>query len=721
MALDFKGLNASLLFRAKDVLPQWFPHGKFIGGEFVVGGVSGEKGDSLSINWQRGVWKDFSTDEGGADLISLYAAQHALTQGQAFKQLSGQYDAPPAGLPVPAAPPKPPKKVVQQLPPEDAARPSFVHFRHGPAVAVYEYRAASGAIIGYITRHEPPGARKQFIPWTWDAEKSDWQSVGFTDPRPLYGLDLLAAQPGKPVLIVEGEKAAEAAKRICGHVYLPVTWPGGAAAVNKVDWSALAGRKVIIWPDADEAGVRAAETIADLLSDRAASVKIIDVSGMADKWDAADAAAEGMAYDTFVSWAKPRLAAYEAQTTAEKAQAERTAQGAGLQSRVELWGHLGLELAGEGKGPIPNLDNACRILERWDGFSGAVWYDTFRERIFTTWDGDRREWTDNDDLRLTRQIQAEIYCPRMSVETVHGALQLTAYKQRKNELTEWLNSLTWDGTFRLERLLADGFGAHDKPYHSEVGRCFLLGMVARAYRPGCKVDTMPILEGAQGTGKSSALRILGGEWFAECHESVTTKDFYQVLKGAWLVEISEMHSFDRSEVERIKGIISCGVDRYRAPYGRNAEDHPRQSVFAGTTNRDDWQRDDTGARRFWAVRCGQIDSAWLAVNRDQLFAEAAHRFRAGESWWSVPTVEAAAEADERRPRDAWEDCLRTWLDDNRQYTMTEILAGGLEIPPARQDRISQLRVGSALRALGWEPHSIRGKNHAVIRVWKRKD
>lgn len=718
MPLDFKGLNASLLLRAKDVLPQWFPNGKFIAGEFVVAGLDGGRGDSLSVNWQKGVWKDFSTDEGGADLISLYAAQHALTQGQAFKQLSGQYDPPPQ--PLPAAPPLPAKKQKQALPPEDAARPTFVHFRHGPAVAVYEYRTTESQLIGYITRHEPPGARKQFLPWTWDPEKTEWQCVGFVDPRPLYGLEALAAHPGKPVLLVEGEKAAEAAKRICGHVYLPITWPGGAAAVAKVDWSPLSGRKVIIWPDADEAGIRAAGAIAELLSDRVASVKIIDVDGMPDKWDAADAAADGMSYDKFVAWGKPRLSQYEVQTADEKVAAATVARSAGLQSRVELWGHLGLELAGEGKGPIPNLDNCCRILERWDGFTGSVWYDTFKERVFTAWDGDKREWTDNDDLRLTRQIQAEVYVPRMTVETVHSALRLTAHRQRKNELTEWLDSLAWDGTFRCERLLADGFGAHDKPYHAEVGRCFLLGMVARAYRPGCKVDTMPILEGAQGTGKSSALRILGGEWFAECHESITTKDFYQVLKGAWLVEISEMHSFDRSEVERIKGIISCGVDRYRAPYGRNAEDHPRQSVFAGTTNRDDWQRDDTGARRFWAVRCGAIDAAWLAVHREQLFAEAVHRFRAGESWWSVPTVEAAAEADERRPRDAWEDLLRTWLDDGRQYTMTQILSGCLDIPPARQDRVSQLRVGSALRALGWNPHSIRGKHNAVIRVWARK-
>ncbi len=718
MQLDFKGLSAFLLANAKDVLAQWFPHGKVVGSEFVVAGLSGGQGESLSINWQKGVWKDFSTNEAGADLISLYAAQNGMTQGQAFKALSPNSRPVQVRQPVATPPPKPP--VVQVLPPESAKRPTFVHFRHGPAVASFEYRTKTGALIGYITRHEPAGARKQFIPWTWDADKGDWQCVGFVDPRPLYGLDILESNPTKPVLLVEGEKAAEAAKRIAGHVYLPVTWPGGASAVAKVDWSALSGRKVIVWPDADEAGIKAAAAIAEILSDKAASVKVIDVKGMPEKWDAADAAAAGMAYDGFVEWARPRLAHYEPKTSDEKAAIANAEKSAGLQDRVQLWNFLGLELSGEGKGPIANLDNACRILERWDGFSGSVWYDTFKERIFTAWEGDKREWNDNDDLNLTRQIQSEIYCPRMPVETVHQALRLTAHKQRKNELREWLDSLKWDGNSRLECLFTTGFGAFDKPYHSEVGKCFLLGMVARAYRPGCKVDTMPILEGAQGTGKSSALRILGGEWFAECHESVTTKDFYQVLKGAWLVEISEMHSFDRSEVERIKGIISCAVDRYRSPYGRNAEDHPRQSVFAGTTNRDDWQRDDTGARRFWGVRCGQIDSAWLAVNRDQLFAEAVHRFNAGENWWSVPTVEAAAEADERRPRDAWEDVLRTSLDDSRQYTMTQVLNTCLDIPPAKQDRISQLRVGSALRALGWEPRTYRSTRGITIRVWVKK-
>ena len=345
MALDFKGLNDSLLFRAKEVLPQWFPGGKFISGEFVVAGLDGGSGGSLSINWRKGVWKDFATDETGGDLISLYAAQNGMTQGQAFKALSQEFGGQPAPRPVQIS--RPAKKQVQAMPPEDAPRPAFDHARHGPAVAVYEYTTATGAIIGYISRHEPPDARKQFIPWTWG--DNQWQCVGFVDPRPLYGLDAIAAAPTKTVLLVEGEKAAEAAKRICGHVYVPVTWPGGAAAVNKVDWAALGGRKVLIWPDADEPGIRAANAIAELLSDKASAVRIIDVSGMPDKWDAADAAASGMAYDQWTAWAKPRLAKYDPKTTDEKERAAVQAEGAGLQSRVELWNHLGLELAGEGK------------------------------------------------------------------------------------------------------------------------------------------------------------------------------------------------------------------------------------------------------------------------------------------------------------------------------------------------------------------------------------
>src|SRR5690606_16976269 len=156
-------------------------------------------------------------------------------------------------------------------------------------------------------------------------------------------------------------------------------------------------------------------------------------------------------------------------------------------------------------------------------------------------------------------------------------------------------SLKWDGTSRIERLMIEGFGTLDSQYYREISRCFLISIAARICEPGCKVDTMPVFEGPQGNRKSSALRALGGKFFTECHEKVTSKDFYSVLHGHFLVEIAEMDAFSGAQVETIKGVISNQVDRYRLPYDKHATSNPRQCVFAGTTNRRDWNRDETGA------------------------------------------------------------------------------------------------------------------------------
>src|SRR5207302_6188158 len=132
------------------------------------------------------------------------------------------------------------------------------------------------------------------------------------------------------------------------------------------------------------------------------------------------------------------------------------------------------------------------------------------------------------------------------------------------------------------------------------------------------VDNMLVLDGTQGIGKSSALRAIAGEWFAEQHESATSKDFYQVLQGKMLVEISEMDSFSRAEVTKVKQVVTCTNDRFRESYGRRAEDHPRQCIFVGTSNK--WTHDDeTGARRFWPIDCrGTVDVAAIAAVRPQL-------------------------------------------------------------------------------------------------------
>jgi putative DNA primase/helicase len=282
-------------------------------------------------------------------------------------------------------------------------------------------------------------------------------------------------------------------------------------------------------------------------------------------------------------------------------------------------------------------------------------------------------------------------------------------------------TLEWDKTPRLNSLMPLGFGAERNNYTEAVGRCFVMGMAARVLNPGCKVDNMPVLEGPQGGFKSSALEALGGAWFSECHEPVTSKDFFQIMQGRMLIEISELHAFRRSEVERIKGIISCRIDRYRKSYGRRAEDHPRTSVFAGTTNVDDWNADETGARRFWPIRCGVIEPGWIKDNRAQLFAEAVELVTEENPHWDVPEGLAKIEQHARRKYDEWEAVLRRFISHDPEYDhnsgglnwveriepltesrVLDFLVFALQIQEGKIQRADQMRAAACFKAIGWE-------------------
>ena len=366
---------------------------------------------------------------------------------------------------------------------------------------------------------------------------------------------------------------------------------------------------------------------------------------------------------------------------------------------------------------VPCLDGVCKVLELHSRWAGKIWYDTFLEKVLTdAFDGTTTTWTDQHTGRVTRWIQAVFELPTLSSERVHEAVLLVAREQPRNVLKTWLESLQWDGIPRLRDALSRGFGAAENEYTQAVSECWFTSLVARALRPGCKVDTMPVFEGGQGIGKSTAMAILGGEWFSEMHEDFGSKDFVLSLKGKWLVEVAEMHAFGKTDVDRLKGILSTATDRIRRPYGRMTEEHPRQSVFAGTTNRDDWQQDDTGARRFWPVRCGNIDLDWLRENRGQLFAEAVARFQAGEDWWSVPAAQAAAEADRRRIEDPWGAVISAWLVPGGDYSNTQILTGALGVEPKDFTDRNAKRVARIMRLLGWV-QSLERKGTKKTRLW----
>ena len=208
------------------------------------------------------------------------------------------------------------------------------------------------------------------------------------------------------------------------------------------------------------------------------------------------------------------------------------------------------------------------------------------------------------------------------------------------QFATYLDSLKWDGRPRLDKMLHAYFGAKDTEYSSRVGAMFLIAMVARIRRPGCKADYAH-LRGAAGQGEIQALRHIGdGRWFSDRLPDLHSKDASVHLRGKWLVEVAELDKMNRAETNTLKAFITTQVEDYRPPYGRYGVKEPRQCLFVGTTNDSEYLRDETGARRFWPVLCGVLDPDGLARDRDMLFAEAVERFNKGEKWWPDAEFEA---------------------------------------------------------------------------------
>lgn len=730
---DFELLAQRLLSEIRDLLPRWLPGGRLIGHEWSCGSLAGEQGDSLKVNINTGRWADFAGNERGGDLISLYAAIKKISQIDALRQLSEDIS---WTAPVPAAKPVLPPEVDLIPPPDTAPAPDMVHREYGAPSLSWCYRDGVGHPLFYIARYDTQSG-KQIVPWSW-LSSGRWIAKGWPAPRPLYGLDHLKASD-LPVLIVEGEKAVEAARALCAGYYTVITWPNGGKAVQRANWEPLYGRRVLIWPDADSAGYQAAAAIASLLLDHSPEVKILrpDTSETfipPDGWDAADALAAGWSWDQFKDWAKPiaEIIARGVKTkrdpdvplVAVQINTEETTTGQLSESQWAMIERLGLACTNGGV-PICNVSNVTRILDNVPEYAKMVWFDEFHQRYFTTWRTSKtREWTDIDDLNLTHDFQASLGLHRMSDETVSKAIRIYAHQNLKNEPRDWLSSLEWDGTSRIADFLTACMGAEDSPYTQSASKNFWIGMVARIFRPGCQVDNMLVFEGAQGIGKSRALRAIGGTWYTSAKESISRNDFFMALHGKLLIEIGELDSFGKAEITRIKQVIADPTDRYRAPYERHTQDHPRMSIFVATTNEDNYLRDATGGRRFWPIRCTDINIDFITHHRAQFFAEAVHRFRASETWYEMPYEATKQVQESRRQSDEWEHIINGFLNlptmiPIEKITISQIAIECLKIEVSRIDKPVQMRVAHILRALGWERSLTTYLKGERTKFWRR--
>lgn len=399
----------------------------------------------------------------------------------------------------------------------------------------------------------------------------------------------------------------------------------------------------------------------------------VHLHGHLDAGAAPDAPAE-----TLPSYAAMLRAAAADTATAALIMAERAAEAAEdfaptappQPPAADDWkSRLAMTKSGEIK---PTAQNILAVLTSDPALAGRTRHNDFTgfdEADGLPWDPRPHAWTDTDDAQL--RVYMEKAYGITGREKIADCLAVVMGRRAYHPVRDYLDSLRWDGVGRVATMLTRYLGAADTEYTRAVARMHMAASVARIYEPGCKYDHCLLLAGPEGTGKSSLIAILGGEWFSDSLTTTEGKEGMDCLRGVWLAELSELAGVRRSEVEQIKAYISRQTDIYRAAYARRVTQHPRQNTFWASTNEDNPLRGDTGNRRFLIVDApGSGGPArWadtLRAERDQLWAEAVALYRGGHKLYLPAHIECQAREIQRERNDDADDpmlpLLRRFLD-----------------------------------------------------------
>lgn len=720
--INFSDLNNRLAPYLSTIIIDICPGGKFSGREYQAGNITGGSGKSFSFNTETGAWADFATSDRGGDIISLYAKIYNINNGEAARQLTEKYL---GKLPVLKQYPIKKKMNTSLIkPPLNTAPPDAFAFNGVLPTKLWCYRDHYGDPLFYVARYDLNDGTKQFCPLSFEAS-GKWVRKAWPNPRPLYNLDKLHNNVDKPVLIVEGEKAADAAEIITKGLYVVVTWQNGASSIAQADIEPLVNRRILLWPDADHAGSKAMEFLAARLVDVNIEVKYIHTDKQ-DGWDAHDALTEGWDFKQFKEWATPLITVIPRKQTSPSVEIENYESPDYSQPAAPLVPMLqsyGCEFNSRGQ-ILLNTSNLVKVLQSHSTFKGKIVYDTFYQRMFTTLfndDGEYTPWKDAHDLKLLFLFQSEFGFSKISKQYVIDAAYTVADLNRVNEPQSYFNSLVWDGQNRIDDFFIRAMGAEESEYTKKVSRNLFIAIAARVLKPGCKFDNMVILEGGQGTFKSTSLSILGGKWFAEAPSNLDNKDFEQALVGNIIVEFDELDQFRRSESTLIKKKLSTRIDHYRPSYGRHVIDVPRTCVFVGTTNSDTYLQDETGARRFWPIKINVCDIEYIKENRDQLFAEAVTLFKQGEEFYSVPDSIREIHLD-RYEIPIYVESILSWFNSTSAYRgevkAIDIWTSALLGDPSKFTNQISATIGKSLKYLGYK--RVSKKEHGTVtKVWRR--
>lgn len=358
------------------------------------------------------------------------------------------------------------------------------------------------------------------------------------------------------------------------------------------------------------------------------------------------------------------------------------------------------------------LANAELILAHQPEWQGVIGFDLFAERTmfraplpFDRSGAESGEWTDHLDATSAIHLQRQ-WGVEFSPSTVAQAVEVLARRHKFHPVREALAALPpWDGIRRNSEWLSDFLGVERTEYTALVGQFFLRGMIKRVMEPGCKFDYCLVLEGEQGRGKSSVARILSWRWFCDTDLNLDNKDSLLALPGHWVYEIAELGSLMKAEERKQKSFLSRQEDEYRPPYGKRLIKVPRQSVFIGTTNEDEYLKDATGGRRFWPVKVGdEINLDGLRDCLELLLAEALHDYHQGERCWPSREEQDRLFTPEQAKRgmpEPFEDFLYKWVNEQvTPFSMKEIAEGPLNLTPDKLTPAITTRIGITLKKFG---------------------
>lgn len=677
---------------------------------------------------------------------------------------------------------------------------------HYTPKAVYPYTMADGRLIGYVLRVEIGGKKlTPLVLWCENQETGEltWCHRPLAEPRRLYALPEFIAKPEGQVLIVEGEKCAEAGKRLMPKLVV-TTWQGGGKAAQKADWRPVGGRDVVIWPDNDEPGEATAQAVARLCLDAGArSVKIIAAPGedKPEGWDIADAEAEGWTTADVIRFARagarlwtrssrpeePRPGADRDACPPARASAEQGKEAPALKPTTQEkpkptpavkpiprpdpekpdnvvllpnaripepeegdeqhWMSY-LELDANNKVRPKLMVNYIEYLHRHPMMRGVLIKNAFTTDVILQsrppWDRGGGKWrprklADHDVTMAVTWLERAQMTPKHN--ECGTAIYAVAEKRKFDPVRDYLNGLVWDGVPRIQGgegqvpWLYEYMGVKQTEHAVEraFGMRWLIAAVSRNLTDnvdGEKVDNMLVFEGEQGKLKSTALETIatigGVRYFQDNIEDLSSKDSVMQLQGKLIVEIAELDAINKAGTDTVKKWLSRRVDSIRLPYGKIVSDLPRRAVIAGTVNLSGrgYLKDATGARRFWPTYiAGSIDMDNLKRDRDQLWAEAVHLYRAGEKWWLQGDEDrhAAIEQRKRFQADPWAGILDEWLSVNGDTVTLNAAFHALEIPIHMRSTAHEARIVSHLISSGYVRGTKTFKDFPVAVFRKKRD